>query len=145
VVVLSYPARFTVDREAGGYVISFPDVPEAVTQAEGVEEGLDMAADCLQMVLAEYIRLGHPIPAPSALRRGQRGIRLPFFVALKVELYNAWLQSGARKAEIARRLRIPRANVDRLFDLKHVSRPEQIEEAFAALGKHVDVQVRDVA
>jgi len=143
--VFSYPAKFTVDREAGGYVISFPDVPEAVTQAESMEEGTDMATDCLEMVLAEYIRLGRPIPAPSTPKRGQRSIRLPFFVALKVELYNAWLHSGVKKAELARRLRIPRANVDRLFDLKHFSRPEQIEEAFAALGKQVDIQVRGVA
>jgi plasmid stabilization system protein ParE len=45
----------------------------------------------------------------------------------------------------AHRLGIPRANVDRLFDLQHFSRPEQIENAFAALGKQVDIQVRNVA
>ena len=143
--MLSYPAKFTADREAGGFVISFPDVPEAVTQAESVEEGIDMATDCLEMVLAEYIRLGRSIKAPSALKRGQRSIRLPFFVALKVELYNAWLQSGMKKADLARRLRMPRANVNRLFDLKHLSRLEQIEEAFAMLGKQVDIHVRSVA
>lgn len=143
--MFTYPARFTADRQAGGYVISFPDVPEAVTQAESIEEGVEMATDCLEMVLAEYIRLGRPIPAPSTPKRGQRSIRLPFFVALKVELYNAWLQSGVKKAELARRLGMPRANVDRLFDLRHFSRPEQIEDAFAALGKQVGIQVRSVA
>jgi len=40
---------------------------------------------------------------------------------------------------------MPRANVDRLFDLKHFSRTEQIEEVFAALGKQVEIQVRGVA
>jgi len=62
-----------------------------------------------------------------------------------VELYDAWLHSGVKKAELAHRLGMPRANVDRLFDLKHVSRPEQMEDAFAALGKQVDIQVRNVA
>jgi antitoxin HicB len=143
--MLSYPARFTADREAGGYVISFPDVPEAVTQADSVEEGMEMAADCLELILGEYIRRGRPIPPPSVRKRGYRSIRLPFFAALKVELYDAWLHSGVRKAQLARRLGMPRANVDRLFDLKHVSRPEQMEEAFAALGKQVDIQVRNVA
>ncbi|MGA2185267.1 MAG: type II toxin-antitoxin system HicB family antitoxin [Bryobacteraceae bacterium] len=143
--MLSYPARFTADREAGGYVISFPDVPEAVTQAESVEEGMEMAADCLELILGEYIRLGRPIPPPSVRKRGHRSIRLPFFVALKVELYDTWLHSGVKKAELAHRLGMPRANVDRLFDLKHVSRPEQMEGAFAALGKQVDIQVRSVA
>lgn len=143
--MFSYPAKFTVDRKAGGFVISFPDVPEAVTQAESVDEGVAMATDCLEMVLAEYIRLGRPIPAPSTPKRGQCSIRLPFFAALKVDLYNTWLQSGVKKAELARRLRMPRANIDRLFNLKHFSRPGQIEAAFAALGKRVDIQVRSVA
>ncbi len=66
-------------------------------------------------------------------------------MGLKLALYNAWLQSGVTKAELARRLGMPRANVDRLFDLKHSSRPEQIEEAFAALGKRVEIQIREVA
>ena len=38
--MLSYPAKFTADRRASGYVISFLDVPEAVTQAESIEEGI---------------------------------------------------------------------------------------------------------
>ncbi len=76
-LVLSYPAKFAPDRKAGGYVISFPDIPEAVTQAESISEGLEMAADCLELVLAEYVRLGRPIPAPSPPKRGQRAIRLP--------------------------------------------------------------------
>ena len=143
--MLSYPAKFRPNRDAGGYVISFPDVPEAVTQAESIEEGIEMAADCLELILGEYIRVGRPIPQPSVRKRGYRPIRLPFFVALKVELYDAWLHSGVRKAQLAQRLGIPRANVDRLFDLRHVSRPEQIEEAFTALGKQVDIQVRNVA
>ena len=70
---------------------------------------------------------------------------MPFTVGLKIELYSAWLKSGVRKADLARRLGIPRANVERLFKLRHASRPELIEDAFRALGKEVDLLVRDVA
>lgn len=144
--MLSYPAKFTPDRKAGGYVVTFPDVPDGVTEGDTVHEALDMARDCLVTLFAVYMREGQPIPEASPLpARGHRLVRLPFAVGLKIELYNAWLKSGVRKADLARRLGIPRANVERLFNLRHASRPELIEDAFRALGKEVDLLVRDVA
>jgi len=50
-----------------------------------------------------------------------------------------------RKAELARRLGIPKANIDRLFDLRHRSRLDQIEAAFKALGKEIRIEVRAAA
>jgi antitoxin HicB len=65
--------------------------------------------------------------------------------AAKAELYREFLTSGIRKAELARRLGIPKTNVDRLFDLRHQSRLDQIEAAFRALGKVLSIEVRDAA
>jgi antitoxin HicB len=65
--------------------------------------------------------------------------------AAKTELYREFLASGIRKAELARRLGIPKTNVDRLFDLRHQSRLDQIEAAFQALGKVLSIEVRDAA
>ncbi len=39
---MEYPAKF--DREADAYIVSFPDVPEAHTQGDTVEEATAMAA-----------------------------------------------------------------------------------------------------
>jgi antitoxin HicB len=50
-----------------------------------------------------------------------------------------------RKAELARHLGIPTTQVDRLFDLRHHSRLDQIEAAFKALGKEISIEVRDAA
>ena len=63
----------------------------------------------------------------------------------KAELYTAFLASGIRKAELARRLRIPKTTVDRLFDFENQTRLDQIEAAFAALGKELSIIVRDAA
>ena len=41
-----YPALFIPDEEEGGFVITFRDLPEAITQGESVEEGLIEAIDC---------------------------------------------------------------------------------------------------
>lgn len=52
---------------------------------------------------------------------------------MNAELYKTFRASGMRKAEPARRIGIPKSNLDRLFDLSHRSRLEQLEAAFAAL------------
>ena len=63
-------------------------------------------------------------------------------VAAKVELYRAFTASGISKAELGRRLDIPKTNVDRLFNFKNHTRLDQLEAAFAALGHHLEVSVR---
>ena len=46
---------------------------------------------------------------------------------------------------MARRMGTSKVNVDRLFDLTHHSRLDQIEAAFRALGKELAIEVRDAA
>jgi antitoxin HicB len=117
-----------------------------VTQGDNEEEALDMAADALALVIESYIEQGKRLPDP-VLRRGRkyRSIRLPAMQAAKVELYRLFLGSGLRKVDLARRLSIPKTVIDRLFDLNHHSRLDQIEAAFRALGKEIAIQVRDAA
>jgi antitoxin HicB len=144
--MLHFNALFEPDTERGGFVVTFPDFKWGVTQGDTEQEALDMAADALQMIVADYIENGKPIPAPRKLRgRKYRSIRLPGLQSAKVELYNAFLSSGVRKAELARRLEIPSPNIDRLFDLSHQSRLDQLEAAFKALGKELMIDIRDAA
>ena len=49
------------------------------------------------------------------------------------------------KAEFARRIGIPKTHIERLFSLRHHSRLDRIEAAFAALGKRLHVEVRNAA
>ena len=51
----------------------------------------------------------------------------------------------AIKAELARRLGARPATVDRLLDIAHASRLEQLDAALAALGKRLDVKIRNAA
>jgi antitoxin HicB len=48
------------------------------------------------------------------------------------------------KAELARRLNYHLPQVDRLLDLTHASRLDQIEAAFRALGKQLLIEIREV-
>lgn len=65
--------------------------------------------------------------------------------AMKLALYDAYRRAGVTKSELARRMGIPKTNVDRLFSLTHASRVDMIEAAAAALGKRLVVSMRNVA
>ncbi len=70
---------------------------------------------------------------------------LPAPQAAKADLYVSFLKSGLKKAEFARRIGMPKTHIDRLFSLRHHSRLDVIEAAFAALGKRLHVEARNAA
>jgi antitoxin HicB len=53
--------RFQEDEE-GGYVVSIPEMPGCVTQADTFEEGLAMVSDALEGLLLVAKEYGDPIP-----------------------------------------------------------------------------------
>ncbi|MCY1297244.1 hypothetical protein D9M70_466770 [compost metagenome] len=68
-------------------------------------------------------------------------VRLPALSAAKAALWNAMLAQGVNKAEMARRLGVNRPQVDRLVDLLHRSKIEQVEHALALLGQRIALTV----
>jgi antitoxin HicB len=76
-----YPVTLSQAAE-GGFVVSFPDVPEAITQGEGKAEALARARDALQTALEFYTDKGEKVPVPSKAKRGQHVVH-PTAVSLK--------------------------------------------------------------
>lgn len=141
-----YLGLFEPDRKAGGFVVTFPDFGYGVTQGETDKEAMEMAQDLLMLTIGDYIRESRPLPVPRRHRGSKfRPVRLPALQAAKVDLYSAFLESGLKKAEFARRIGIPKTHIDRLFSLRHYSRLDQLEAAFGALGKRLHVEVRNAA
>ena len=100
-------ALFEPDTEKGGFVVTFPDFPWGVTQADTEEEAIEMALDAIVLVIGELIKRGEEISTQSKVRgRKYRVIELPALATAKVELYRAFQASGLRKAELARMLRM---------------------------------------
>jgi antitoxin HicB len=60
---------------------------------------------------------------------------------MKVLLYQAMHSEGVRKSDLARRMSLPRQEVDRILDLNHGTALAKMELAFEALGKQIDVAV----
>lgn len=142
----TYLALFEPDQEAGGYVVTFPDFGYGATQGETDEEAMEMARDLLMLSIGDFMREGKPLPRAKRHRGLHfRAVELPALQTAKVELYAAFLESGLKKTEFADRIGIAKTHVDRLFSLRHRSRLDQMEAAFAAVGKRLHVEVRDAA
>ena len=138
--MLDYPVILEAQPE-GGFVVTFPDVPEAITQGEDEDEALFYAIDALETALSFYVDDRKPLPVPSKAKRGQRTVCPSALECAKLGVYRAMTEQGIKKSELARRLGWHLPQVDRLFDLKHASRFDQIEAAARALGRHIEVSV----
>jgi antitoxin HicB len=139
-----YPVLFTPGGK--GFVVTVPDLPEVITEGDSIKEATEYAIDAIELILGEYMRRRVEIPRP--LKRKGRYIRileLPLLTQAKLYLYSAMQAAGIRKADLARRLRVSKSQVERLLDLTHASRLDQIEQAFRALNKRVELSVRDAA
>jgi antitoxin HicB len=121
-----------------------PDVPEAHTFGEDREEALLRAPDAIESALVLYIDLRRDIPTPRAGRRGPF-VTLPALTEAKLALYQSMRTARVGKAELARRLNCHLPQIDRLLDLKHASRLDQLEAAFRVLGKRLSVEIHEAA
>jgi antitoxin HicB len=84
------------------------------------------------------------IPTPRVGAKGPFAT-LPALTEAKLALYTALLAAKVGKAELARRLSCHLPQIDRLLDLRHASRLDQLEAAFRALGKQISVEIQEAA
>lgn len=137
--MFDYPVTLTPDGDT--VLVSFPDVPEALTFGADEDEALLQAVDALETALLFYVEARKPLPVPSKGKRGQRTVRPSALEGAKLGVYQAMTEQGVKKAELARRLGWHMPQVDRLLDLRHASRLDQIEAAARVLGRRLEVRV----
>lgn len=140
----SYPCKFTRD-DNNTYMVTFPDVPEAVTDVVDKETFNARAAEALAAALSFYVESGKALPTPSALKRGQQLVYLSAATVAKLALYDAMRQQGVTQSELARRLGCHRQHAARIVDPAHNTRFEVLEAALAAVGKRAALQIQDAA
>jgi antitoxin HicB len=140
-----YPATLTPDVQDGGFVVTFMDVPEAITQGDDVPEALQHAADCLEEAMAGRIRRHDDIPKASPVRAGHYAVALPAQTAAKTALYVALRQAEITQVELAARLQCDEKEVRRLLDPRHASKLSRLETALALLGQQLVVGVQPVS
>lgn len=142
-MLYAYPCELAADED-GGLVVTFPDVPEAITGGDDRAEALTMAEDALATALAEYVHEKREIPAPGEAADGRELVAVPPVVAAKLALYSAMRERGVAKVELARRLGISESAVRKLANPDHRSHVSQVQRALRAVGRSIRVEVTAV-
>ena len=137
---MKYPARFE-PAEEGGFVVSFRDIPEALTQGDTKEEALEMAADALLTAMDFYFEDRRPVPVPSRARRGEELVALPASTAAKVLLLNEMLAQQVKPAALAKRMGTTPQEVSRIVNLHHATKIDTIAAAITSLGRELEVRL----
>ena len=142
--MLLYPATIRPDGKT--FTLIFPDIPGAHTNGDSKADVLAHAPDALHTAISMLMEKNLDIPERGKLRRGAALAGLGSVTSdAKVGLYKALRSRGVRKAELARRMGIHKQQIDRLLDIDHASRIEQLEAAFAALQMRLTVNIQPVS
>jgi len=142
--MLRYPVRLSRDSN-GTVLVDVPDIPEAQTFGQDREEALLRAVDAIETALMGYIEDRERIPIPRSSVKSKNAVTLPALTQAKIALYSAMRAGKIGKAELARRLNCHLPQIDRLLDLNHASRLDQLEAAFRALGKRLEIHISEAA
>jgi antitoxin HicB len=139
-----YPARFEPGDE-GGVVVTFPDVPEAITQADSEPDAIKEAQETLGLALLTYPRRDLPIPDPKAKGRSLIAIAVEPEVAAKIAVVEAFKRSGISKSELGRRIGKDEKKVRRILDPRHRTKLATLTEALRTLGQRPVIGVQAAA
>lgn len=88
-----YPAHFVIGGN-GSFIVSFRDIPQALTQGDNWEDAVEMATDALSTALEFYFEDNLPVPPPSAFQHGEIGIALSIVDEASVKAANQVLKHG---------------------------------------------------
>ena len=102
----------------GSFTVTIPDIPEVNTQGEGIAEATEMAVDALELILSSYIAKGKDLPRAKAKKsRNEHWIAPSALAQMKLALYTEFRKAHIPKVELARKMGIPKQQVDRLFGI----------------------------
>ena len=125
--MLTYPIR--LEEDVGTVMATSPDFPELTTFGDDRDDALEEA-------IAARIHAGQDIPSPS---KGEVRVGMSTLTAVKVILYQGMRDDGVGKAELARRLGWHLPQVDRVLDIQHHSRMDQMDAALGVIDRQLYV------
>jgi antitoxin HicB len=124
-----------------GVVVSFPDVPEAITEGRDEAEAYAQAEEVLGLALLTYPARGLPLPKPRA--RGNRlvSITVEPGIAAKLALLEATREKGLSQRAFARLIGKDEKEVRRILDPKHATKLATLTAALRKLGQRLVIAV----
>ncbi|EJF84176.1 hypothetical protein MCU_00844 [Bartonella elizabethae Re6043vi] len=139
----TYQAKLESDPD-GGFVVTFPDVPEAITAGENRAEALENAVEALGLALRSYPMRGLPLPTPQQYKDLVE-VTVDAWNALKLAVVEAFNEANITKTELANRLGKKETEARRILDLNYPTKLQTLEQALTVLGKQVVITIKNAA
>jgi antitoxin HicB len=136
-----YRARFEPGEKRGVVVVSFPDVPEAITQGRGEIDARTQAQKALGLALLTYPHRDLSLPKSKSRGSNLVPIAVEAPVAAKLALLDAFRASGMSKSEFGRRIGKDEKEVRRLLNPQHATKLSTLAHALGVLGQRLVVGV----
>ena len=132
-----YDYKIVVHEENGHYWSSCPDVPEAHSVGDTLEELLENAVEGITLALSIYVERRQLLP--EVTDRGDYVVRLPVITVAKGLLWDMLLRRNMTRADLAERLGISPTAAGRLVDFEHTSKLESLENALTLFSLRLQV------
>lgn len=137
----TYPAIFESGENAGVIVVTFPDVPEAISQVDNEADAREMGSDALGVALLSLLSINRPLPKASKPRPGQIMLSVDAAMAAKIAVIEAFKEARITQAELATRLGKDAKEIRRILDPDHATKMPALVSALAALGRRLVIGV----
>ena len=138
--IFEYRARFEPGERKGTLVVSFPDVPEAITEGKGEAQARANAEEALGLALLSYPQRGLALPKPRARGAKLVSIAVEPEIAAKLALLEAIRERGLSKSAFARLIGRDEKEVRRILDPRHSTKLSTLSEALRALGQQMVIK-----
>jgi len=140
----NYPAQIT-QCEDGRHLVTFRDIPHAITDGATIEEATMEAKGCLEEAIASLINDELDIPEPTKPVNEELLIRISAQFSAKVAFYIAFKASGLNKSQLARKLNLNEKEVRRMLNAKYQTKVSRLEEGLAVMGYQLSVSLLSAA
>ncbi len=139
-----YWAKFAPDPD-GGFLVTFADVPEAITHGEDEAEARANAREALGLALRGYVLEGSALPPVRARGKGLIRIVPDAEDALKLATIEAFRASGLTKVALAKRMGKNEGEIRRILDPDHPTKLGALQQTLRLFGKEIVIGIRDAA
>ena len=139
--MMCYFAKLEPDND--GLLVTFPDIPEAMSAGSTRPEALENAREALEVALLTYAAHGRALPPPA--HESDMPVEIGAAASVKIAFIQAFLDSGMTRVALARKLGKQEGEVRRMLDPYHRTKLATMEAGLQALGKRLVITVKNAA
>jgi antitoxin HicB len=139
-----FPANISFDQNDLRYFIDFPDIAEAITEGESMEEAFFNASEALTLAIEGRLEEGLVVPEPSLCKKNQKLISPSVRAQAALLIKWAKLHGEHTTSEIARSLNTSWPSIARLENPKHWPSLRQLEKIAHVLGQQLIISMEPI-